>query len=139
MKKRHLLPLLVFSCSILMSACGNAGGSRILFSKESKSNASNSSFVSSNESKNSNTSELVSNSSNKLLSKYLKHVQVVTDNVGIYGVSVTLSSQAAEKGSVEIAFTGEVGSPQENIQTNVYTINIGKKQLDMSFKYMKTM
>lgn len=57
------------------------------------------------------------------LSKYIEHIQVASDDTGIYAVVLQLKDNIADEGSLEWIYYGPKGSAQENVIVCTYTVN----------------
>ena len=60
-------------------------------------------------------------------SDIIKKIVCATDDKGIYSTVITLSDTAADKGSVEMLYTGIVGTPQENSVVCTFRIDYYKE------------
>ncbi|MBQ0102259.1 MAG: hypothetical protein KBT31_05650 [Firmicutes bacterium] len=58
----------------------------------------------------------------------IKKIQVVSDDVGIYSTVITLGKNAADKGVIEMIYTGAKGTPQEDSVVNTFRIEYSKDE-----------
>lgn len=74
------------------------------------------------------TSENVTENADDNDSNVFKKVVGASDDGGIYGIVVTLSDKAADKGVIEMIYYGAKGTPQENSIVNTFRIEYYKEE-----------
>ncbi len=72
------------------------------------------------------TESPASPSPDQSMNDVIEKITGAADEGGIYTIIITLSDKAAEKGTIEMVYYGEKGSPQENSVVNTFRIEYEK-------------
>ena len=101
MNKKSILPLLFISSFLLLSSCGNEEP-HVIRHNSSNSSVDYSSYLDS------------TSGSSFSLNENIKHIQVISDEVGIYATNIYLSDKISPKGDLEFVYKGAKNTPQED-------------------------